>query len=364
MLGGNLSVCSEGCGTVFELMPSANGQWREKVLYVFQGGTDGANPSGNLVFDEAGNLYGTTVYGGTSSNCYQGCGTVFELSPNSDSSWKETVLYRFQGGADASGPAGLIFDRAGNLYGASSVDVDQAGATVFELSPPRQKGGAWTEQIIATFSCCGEAPNAALAWDGEGKLIGTTQVNNGFCNATCGQVFELTLAGGNWVQTSLYAFRGEGNGANPMAGVIFDGEGNLYGTTRRGGNNFGIAYELKHKGHQWSPALLYNFCSTNNCADGAHPEAGLVFDKAGNLYGTTYDGGTGCGNGYRGCGTVFELTHAKSGWRETVLYHFTDDPRGSKPAANLIFDNAGNLYGTTVYDAGGGGYGTVFEITP
>src|SRR5208283_3490573 len=152
------------------------------------------------------------------------------------------------------------------------------------------------------------------------------------------------------------------NGADPMAGLIFDGQGNLYGTTYKGGNNFGVAFELEAKGHQWNPALLYDFCSADNCEDGAHPLASLVSDKAGDLYGTTFDGGRGCIKGFRGCGIVFKLTKTKSGWRETVLHYFADDPDGSKPAASLIFDSAGNIYGTTT--SGGNDLGTVFELIP
>jgi uncharacterized repeat protein (TIGR03803 family) len=363
--GEGFSNCNYGCGTVFEIRRSAASPWQEKTIYSFQGGTDGFGPSGNLVFDEAGNLYGTTVGGGKLGSCsYQaGCGTIFELSPNSDGSWTETVLYRFQSTTDGFRPAGLILDAAGNLYGTTSVDLEAGGATVYKLSPPQRKGGAWTEQTLTTFPCCGEAANPVLVLDSHGNLIGMTRVQYGFCDDTCGQVFELTPVGGGWVETSLHQFRGEGNGANPMAGVILDSEGNLYGTTRQGGTNFGVAFELKRKGRQWNPILLYNFCSADNCSEGAHSLAGLVFDTAGNLYGTTYDGGTGCDSGYRGCGTVFKLTHTQSGWREAVLHRFADNPDGSKPAAGLILDSAGNLYGTTV-SGGAAEAGTVFEIIP
>jgi len=363
--GEGFSNCNYGCGTVFELMPSADGQWSLKTIYSFQGGTDGANPSGNLVFDGTGNLYGTTVGGGTVGNCYYqpGCGTVFELSPSSDGNWMETPWCTGSGYPDGFRPSGLVLDAAGNLYGTTSVNLGAGGATVYELSPPKQKGGAWTEQTLTTFGCCGEAANAVLILDSHSHLFGTTQVQFGFCNATCGQVFELTRVGGHWTGTSLYRFQGEGNGANPMAGLMIDGEGNLYGTTRQGGNNFGVTFELKHKGQQWNSTLLYNFCSADNCSEGAHPRASLVFDKAGNLYGTTYDGGTGCDKGYKGCGTVFKLTHSQSGWQETVLHRFTDEPDWSKPAASVIIDSAGNIYGTTV-SGGDLGIGTIFEIVP
>jgi uncharacterized repeat protein (TIGR03803 family) len=366
--GEGFSNCNYGCGTVFEVMPLANGHWQTKIIYAFQGGTDGANPSGNLVLDAAGNLYSTTIWGGTPNRCAdyntQGCGTVFELSPNADGSWTEAVLYRFQGNPDGAQPAGLMVDAAGNLYGTSTGNGYTQGASVYKLSPPQQKGGAWTETILTTFDGVFEVPNPGLALDSHGNLFGTTQVPPwGACSSTCGGVFELGHVGGNWVETWLYTFSGGGNGSDPMTGVILDGEGNLYGTTHRGGNNFGVVFELKRTGQQWSLTLLYNFCSANNCADGAHPLAGLVFDKAGNLNGTTYDGGTGCYKGYKGCGLVFKLAPTKSRWRETVIHRFTDNPDGSKPAASLIFDGDGNIYGTTV-SGGDAGVGTVFEITP
>ena len=365
---GGSSNCSSGCGVVFELTPSANGRWKEKVLYTFQGGTDGGGPAGNVLFDALGNLYGTTEWGGTPSGCpeeyHDGCGTVFQLSPNPDGSWTESVLYRFQGSPDGSQPAGLNFDAAGNLYGTSTGNYNAQGATVYELSPPRQRGGEWTERILAAFDGLFEVPNAGLAIDSHGNLFGTTQVPYwGSCTETCGQVFEIARKNGTWATTTLYAFPGGGNGASPAAGVIFDSKGNLYGTTRDGGNNFGIAFKLRHQGKQWKPALLYNFCSSNNCADGAHPLAALVFDQSGTLYGTTYSGGRGCYTGPNGCGVVFELSKTKSGWRETILHRFTNDPDGSKPAASLIFDDTGNIYGTT-FAGGDVGAGTVFEIVP
>jgi len=149
-----------------------------------------------------------------------------------------------------------------------------------------------------------------------------------------------------------------------MAGVILDSEGNLYGTGAEGGNNWGIAFELKRSGSNWTQVMLHNFCSLNNCADGSQPEAPLVFDKTGGLYGTTLGGGTGCN--YPGCGVVFKLSPTKTGWTETVLYSFKGKPDGSSPVQGLTLDGKDNLFGVT--SAGGkggtGGYGTVFEVTP
>ena len=149
-----------------------------------------------------------------------------------------------------------------------------------------------------------------------------------------------------------------------MAGVILDSKGHLYGTGAEGGNNWGIAFELKRSGSQWTETMLHNFCSRNNCADGANPQAPLVFDNAGDLYGTTQGGGTGCK--FPGCGVVFKLTHTHTGWMQTVLYSFKGKPDGGSPVAGLTLDGKGNLFGTTAAGGGGAnsGYGTVFELTP
>ena len=363
--GGDLN-CSNGypnsgCGVVFELLPSGDGKWQERVLYAFHGGTDGIQPVGNLLFDSSGNLYGTTLGGGTDTSCSPpfGCGTVFELSPNGDGSWAETVLYNFQGGSDGSSPSGLTFDASGNLYGVSSI---YAGSAIYELSPPQEKGGAWTETTIYTTG------NGSYVWvssnlvfDREGNLYGSW-----FPNFCCGGVFELKHLDGRWEKTDLYDFRGGGNGGEPVSGIIFDSKGRMYGTGISGGNNWGIAFELKPSGGQWTESMLYNFCSFNNCADGAWPYAPLVFDQAGNLYGTTGVGGVACADS-DGCGVVFKLTPTKSGeWKETVLHRFKGGLDGYSPFYGAILDGKGHMYGTTSFGgtSSGQGYGTVFEVTP
>ena len=287
--GGNTSDCTgtvPGCGVVFDLT-SVNGKWQENVLYAFQGGEDGLEPSGNLVFDAAGNIYGTTYGGGTGTACtaIPGCGTVFELSPNGDGSWTETVLYSFQDGGDGALPEGLTIDASGNLYGANITGATEFGA-VFELSPPRQKGGKWKETTLYSFQAFEIQPNPGLVFDGKGNLYGSwDQLYS--CYPGCGDVFELTPSGKRWTETDLFAFAGGGDGGEPMAGVIVDSKGNLYGTGAEGGNNWGVAFELKFSDGKWAEVILHNFCDQNNCADGAAPEAPLVFDQAGNLYGTT-----------------------------------------------------------------------------
>jgi uncharacterized repeat protein (TIGR03803 family) len=339
-------------GTVFKLTPQAGGgDWKEKVLYTFTGYSGGAIPYAGLIFDRAGNLYGTTQRGGTYDN-----GTAFELSPLAGGGWTENVLYSFGNGVDGFQPgAGLIFDAVGNLYGTTYLGGTYNNGTVFELTP--QGGGGWTENVLYSFNNNGTDagfPHGGVIFDAAGSLYGTTRAG-GAHNA--GAVFELTpQAGGGWTEKVLYSFKNNGTDAfNPLAGLIFDGAGNLYGTTSRGGiHDYGTVFELTPTaGEGWTEKVLYSF---GNGTDGGYPEAGLLFDGAGNLYGTTVSGGT-----YT-YGTVFELIpQAGGGWTENVLHSFGNGTDGANPTG-LIADGAGNLYGTTV--GGGYGSGTVFELTP
>lgn len=182
------------------------------------------------------------------------------------------------------------------------------------------------------------------------------------CYPGCGAVFELTQTQGTWTKTDLYDFPGGGNGGEPMAGVILDNKGNIYGTASKGGNNWGTTFELKAGKPPLKPVMLHNFCSTNNCADGGNPVAALTTDSAGALYGTTYGGGK-CV--FCTAGVVFKLTPSRipNVWNETVLHRFQDSPDGGDPATSVILDTMGNIHGTTVY-GGGTNHGTVFAIAP
>ena len=349
--GGDLSCVAYeyyGCGVVFEITRSSKGKWHELVLYAFHGLADGGMPVGNLLFDASGNLYGTTSFGGT-GNCQLGCGTVFELSP-SQNGWTETVLYNFQNGADGKSPSGLQFDASGNLFGVSAVSY-YGSVILFELSPPQQKGGTWTETTLYNqdFQL---SPN--LVFDKKGRLYDTSPIT---AYQGSGVVFDLEQVGQGWQETNLFDFKGGGNGGDPQSGVILDDRGRMYGTASAGGNKWGIAFELKRSGNHWKQVMLHNFCSLNNCADGASPDAPLTFDKRGSLYGMTSGGGKGCG-----CGVVFKLSPTKSGrWEETVLYNFQDGPFGQGSANGLTLDDKGHIYGAT---AGSDSFGTVFELTP
>jgi hypothetical protein len=394
---GNLyGVTSDG-GGVYQLAPPAkkDGAWTESVLYVFKGNTegDGATPEGGLVIDAAGNLYGTTAYGGT-GNCkllgiLYGCGTVYELSPPAETggAWTETILYSFPTAEQGYFPWGdLVLDKAGNLYGATSFgggkgttcDEFYGGqcGVVFKLSLPKNKGGAWTEKVLHNFAggTDGANPNGGLILDGKGAIYGTTYSGgNQNCSYEgeigCGTAFMLrppATKGGRWTESVIHRFnRSSSDGGNPMAGMIFDAEGRLYGTTLNGGPGPGgivFRLSLSEKSGSWTEAILYGF---NGDKGGYDPEGALIFDTSGNLYGTTYTGAA-------ASGTVFQLRHpARNGgvWKLNLLHSFTGSSDGALPAASVVFDQMGNLYGTTT--AGGTGTGcsfygcgTVFEVSP
>ena len=370
--GGDLSCYGgKGCGEAFELTPNPDGRWKEKPLHKFKGNAhrpwDGDLPVAGLIFDQAGNLYGTTEWGGP-----LGQGSVFKLTPNTDGGWTESLLYSFTQGADGSMPvAGLIFDQAGNLYGTAGVGgtADEYGS-VFELTP--NEDGSWTFSVLYTFTggTDGGLPAAALIFDQAGNLYGTAAVGGDqqYCkeqySSGCGVVFELTPnVDGSWTEKALHRFSGGRDGATPESTLIFDSSGNLYGTTLNGGaNGYGNVFELTpNVDGSWKEKVLHQFTRGK---DGAYSSAGLIFDAAKNLYGTTSQGGNLRYCEGTGCGVVFELTPNVDGsWTEKALHRFTNGRDGAYPAAGLIFDAAGNLYGTTAGD-GVTTFGSVFEITP
>ncbi len=273
----------------------------------------------------------------------------------------ETTVHEFAGGVD---PVGLVADHAGNLYGTTGSDGFYGRGTVFQVRP--SAGGVWTESTIYSFSggSDGGAPEAVLTLDAHGNLYGTTQVGgSGTCN--CGTVFELSRStGGVWEETTLHSFAGGTDGSNPRyTNLIFDSAGNIYGVTEFGGTSLGgTVFELSPQaGGGWTESVLYTFAG--GASDGANPLGGLVVDKAGNLYGGTYSGGSSqCGGG--GCGGVFELSpQAGGGWHERMLYFFQNGNDGAEPDSLLITDPKGNLYGMTQF-GGTTSCGTVFELSP
>lgn len=317
---------------------------------------DGVNPLSGLVMDAAHNLYGTTSIGGTA-----GFGTVFELSPDGQGGWKETDLMNLGGPTGGTPYAGLIFDDAGNLYGTTSSGGGNGHGTVFELSP--SGSGTWTFRVLYSYGgllgADGDGIISGLTLDAAGNLYGTASyggVSTHDCPNGCGTVFELSRDGSNWKETILYRFH-RSDGASPHGGLIFDRAGNLYGTTQIGGrNDLGIAFKLSPNGSgDWTETILHAF--DNNDPAGNAPSAGLLFDAMGNLYGTAQYGGTG------GYGTAFELSPNGSGdWTAKPLHSFGRKD-GQNPEAALIFDNLGNLYSTTPY-GGQNLWGTVFKLSP
>jgi uncharacterized repeat protein (TIGR03803 family) len=376
--GAESSACQASfsrCGVVFKLSPTGT----ETILHNFIGGADGANPGGSLILDAAGNLYGTTVLGGSATSTCDppfGCGLVFELIP-SHSSYEFKVLRNFIGGADGAQPSGgLIRDAAGNIYGTtfigggggSSVCTAPAGpgcGTVFKLS------ATGTETILHRFaSSDGRFPGRALIRDAAGNLYGTTGRGgaDSTCDAPygCGVVFELircSSAPSGYEFKVLHTFTGGADGAFPDAPLTQDVAGNLYGAAEEGGlHGAGVVFELSPAGTE---TVLYSFTGG---ADGAFPNGGLIRDAAGNLYGTTSAGGieaSGCDQ--PACGVVFRLSPTGT---ETVLHSFIAGPDGGESFSGLIQDAAGNLYGTTTYGGKStcltppGGCGVVFRVAP
>jgi uncharacterized repeat protein (TIGR03803 family) len=356
-----------GAGTVFELTHGANGKWTEKVLRNFHfHSKDGFHPVAGLTLDAAGNLYGTTLQGGD-VNCR--CGVVFELSPGANGKWRETVLHTFSGSDGSSPNAGVVLDGAGNLYG-TTYSGGSGGCycgTVFKLSPGMD--AQWTETILHNFSedgKDGEAPLAGVVLDAVGNVYGTTFWGGTHHN---GMVFELSPnANGSWTETIVHEFGSEYGINATGSGVILDGSGNLYGTTFLGGaHGDGTVFELSPGANgNWSIKTLHSF----NGKDGTFLVGGLVFDVMGNLYGTADLGGLNQCSG-NGCGVVFELSPGSDRWAEKVLHDFRDNGKdGFRSSAGLAVDSGGNLYGTTIYGGTGKGQscpvgcGTVFKVIP
>lgn len=350
-----------GFGAVYELTPTASGFWNETTLHAFSF-ADGVQPNGTLIFDAAGNLYGVAAGGGlgTGTRCTNrvgGCGTVFELSPSA-SGWTETVLLDFTHNVNGADPrGGLVMDAAGNLYGTTTAGGGNSGVdygTVFELSP--MAGGGWMETILHIFKNNGHkdglVPNGSPVFDSAGDLYGTT-VEGG--STGLGTVFELSpQIDGSWQESILYNFEGGDDGLEPFSGVVFDASGNLYGTTSSGGTGKGgTVFELSPSGTGgWTKTTLYNFSDEHNSSVGM---GSLAFDGSGNLYGAIE-------GGRNGSGAIFELSSSGGLWTETTVFHF-DEKDGSSPYASLIFDAAGNLYGAAA-QGGTKEEGTVFELTP
>ncbi len=342
-----------GNGTVFEL-ERTGGTFTEKVLHTFdvRVGTGAAYPSGSLVIDHEGNLYGTTQNGSS------GNGTVYELQPSGSGVWTEKVLFGFSN-ENGYGPySGVIADPQGNLYG-TTLYGGKGGGTVFRLE--RGAGGTWTHHILHNFThdgTDGYTPFGGVARDASGNLYGTTAFG-GTGLGGWGVAYELTPGQPQWKETILQNFSLGVNGGEPSGTVILDAAGNVYGTTTGGdGNGYpdgdGVVFKLSPNGNgTWTDTFLYVFQA--NGIDGYGANGNLVFDSAGNLYGTTAYGGPYTFGGTNSGGTAFKLTPTAEGpWNETILYSFGNGTDGASPMAGMIFGDGGLLYGTA---AGGGIYG-------
>jgi len=362
--GGTGKDCGEyGCGLIFELTPQPGGKWTYSLVHDFIGTWDGGGPNGNFAVDDAGNLWGATVGGGEGER--KG-GNVFELSPGGDG-WTMTVLYRLcnQQGCLLAPRSGLVRDIAGNLYGTTPEGGVHEGGGGFEVSPGPD--GKWTGHVLhqfPSFSGDGSGPYAGLIIDTAGNLYGTTSYGGTGClGEGCGTVYELSPeSGGKWKETVLHRFDNNGtDGYFPGAGALFmDSSGSLYGTTEVGGHTSlggGTVFKLTRLANgSWKENILHNFPGGSG---GDLPTAGVVMDKAGNLYGTT-----GAGGGPNGCGVIYKLAPAaKDIWKYSVLHTFGRVGDGCLPSGNLVIDSNGNLYGGTIF-GGTHGNGVVFELTP
>jgi len=350
-----------GWGTVFLLTPTSGG-WTETVVYSFKGASDGEFPQGNPVIDGFGNIYGTTAAGGLEGYCFNNsCGTVFRLSPTS-SGWQHEVLYKFTGLADGGGPnPGLASDAAGNLYGATLFGGDSkcygGCGVVWEVSQVTE--GNWLETVLHTFAdgADGAFPNGSVVLDRAGNIYATAN-GGGFYNF--GAVFELSRGAVGWKPTKFYEFTGKADGNAPVANLVLDGVGNVFGVTASGGpHTLGTVYELSPSGvGSWKVTTLFSFDS----AQGYAPTS-VALSPGDNLFGTTEFGGdSGCYGYVAGCGVVYELSPQSSGSKESLRYAFAGSG-GAFPFSNVVFDPEGNFYGTTS-EGGPYGYGVVFQIMP
>jgi hypothetical protein len=330
-----------GESTVYELSP-AGGIWTASVVY------DLPQTGYYLSMDAAGDIYGTLIIDGPKQ-----CGSIFQLSPNGHGGWTEKNLHTLNP-VEGCNPYAVVFDPvSGNVYGAAPAQGNSGYGTVFELIPSQ---GTWTFNVIYYFQgrADGSSPNWILTVDSSGNLYGTAQKAGIYGEGT---VFKLTRgSSGTWNESTIYDFTGGYNGAQPSSGVVFDQQGNLYGTTAAGADNVGNVYELTPTKGYWVSHVIHTFTGGR---DGASPTPfSLAIDRSGNLFGATAAGGI------YNQGVAYEISPTTDGkWMTTPLHDFTGGVDGANPFCGLVFDLLGNLYGTA--DAGGAyGDGEVFMGTP
>jgi uncharacterized repeat protein (TIGR03803 family) len=365
--GQNGANCINGCGLVYELSPTSGG-WEQTILYAFKGRGDGGSPVGNLTIDAKGNLYGVTEEGGNgpcNSVLGVGCGVVFRLSLTKKG-WKYFVIHDFE--FDGAYPnAGVVFDEAGNLYGTTQFGGDFlcGCGIVYQLQPAKR--GKWTENTLYNFVGISRGgtdvsfPGSDVFIDANGNVFGTgTGGGDAKCNDGCGGVFELVSQGnGTYQEQVLHIFKGGKDGFQPNGGVLLDSKGNVYGTTGYGGGpgcsafGCGTVFELRKSGSTYNEKIIFRF----NGQNGYNPVADLYLDSNNNLYSTTTSGGD------SGNGVAFSLTLSSGKWAETVLHSFGSGTDGASSWASLTPDGSGGFFGTTRF-GGTNGVGTVFQILP
>jgi uncharacterized repeat protein (TIGR03803 family) len=348
------------CGTVYQLSSATQGRKYEVIATFYDDFWSyfGGFPVAGITLDSQGNLYTSLSQGGFSfDRCIEdpfGCGMIVALVPRADRGARVRYLYDFVGPDDGARPStGVIFDEAGNLYGTASSWGPGLNGVVFQLKPGLPR---WQYNVVHAFDGKnGGAPASTPVFDRDGSLYGTALVSS----RGGGLIYQLSpRPDGSWSYTQLYNFSGGADGGSPKGDLVLDAAGNLYGSTQTGGDlsacngiGCGTVFQLSQQSGQWKQRTIYRFTG----ADGANPVAGLVLDSAGNLYGTTQFGGA------FGSGTIFELSPSGNLWNQTVLYSFSCGNDGGMPSAKLTLDTTGNLYGTTLL-GGSSNFGVIFEL--
>jgi uncharacterized repeat protein (TIGR03803 family) len=344
--GTTTSGGANNCGSLFELSQAA-GKWTETTLYSCT--PHGPVPNGPLTFDKSGNIYGVT-------QSYNS-GSILEFTRGANGTWTESVVHQFPS-SEGMPNLDLTLDSSGNLYGTTQLDSTGYNGEVFQLSP---QSGTWNETILYKFPAPDRAgaPAAGVIFDSKGNLYGPT-LDGLRANDSGGGVYELSpRPSGPWTFTLIYSFSVT-LGGGPFSRLVFDSNGNLYGAAAQG-NIHGIIFQLTPDSNStWKETTLHTFDSG---IDGYFPTGAPIFDQSGNLYGSTLWGGNGCNENV--CGIVYELSpNDEGGWKETILHRFESATDGSEPNPGVVLDSSGNLYGTTYFGGSRYGYGTIYEITP
>lgn len=326
----------KGHGTAFELVPRGS-VYARRLLHRFHGSPNGSRPAGSLLIGANGILYGTAL------------NVVFALSPTGQRVYRESVLATFEDGPHDTPTGGLIVDGSGTLYGSTEYGGTKLQGSVFALMPT---ASGYANQTLYSFqggggNTDGSLPNGDLVEDAAGALYGTTVrggTGRSACDDGCGTIFKLTPGPSGYAETILYNFQGASDGAHPIAGLYRDSTGALYGTASGNGVDAGTVFELTPAGSGYVERTIHAF---GRGGDGVYPASSLTRGPGGSFYGTTFSGGDASCGAENGCGLVYRLTPSGSGYRETVLYRFSGGADGSKPFAGVTLVGKA-LFGVTV----------------